>query len=60
MLSVANFMNVGKKQCPRCGRVGNERKEQGINFFECPICHTEYTPELILSIGDGEFEFENN
>ncbi|MCK5233839.1 MAG: hypothetical protein KAJ91_03405 [Candidatus Aenigmarchaeota archaeon] len=57
---MANYMNVGKKQCPRCGRVGTERKEQGINFFECPLCHTEYTPELILSVGDSEFEFENN
>ncbi len=60
MLSVANYINIRKKQCPKCGRVGNERKESGINFFECPACHTEFTHDLILSIGEGEFEFENN
>lgn len=54
-------MHFGKDKCPHCGTIGNEKKLDEIAFFECPICNTQYTNELVLRHGeiDEERLFEN-
>ncbi|MBW6451809.1 MAG: hypothetical protein K0B02_03710 [DPANN group archaeon] len=59
MTSYITFLHIGKKKCPKCGVIGNKKKEGTLSFFECPRCNTEFTNEMILSDGD-EMDLLNN
>lgn len=57
-----SFMHFGKDKCPHCGTIGNEIKGGEITFFECPLCSTKFTNEIVLHKGeiDNEMIFDNN
>ncbi len=59
LLTLITFLHAGHKKCPKCGTFGNTRKEDDIRFYECPLCNTEFTDELILSEGI-DVELTNN
>lgn len=58
-MTLITFLHTGPTKCPRCGTIGNLRKEDDIQFFECPLCSTEFTDEIMLSEG-CEVELMNN
>ena len=58
-VTLITFLHAGHTKCPRCGTIGDERNEKEIIFFECPLCSTEFTDEIILSEG-SEIELTNN
>ncbi|MFH1431778.1 MAG: hypothetical protein ABIG84_00995 [archaeon] len=51
---------MGKDHCPRCGTIGDKKKENTIEYLKCPFCETEYTNEIILKLGEKEITLENN
>ncbi|MCK5698437.1 MAG: hypothetical protein KAH93_01180 [Candidatus Aenigmarchaeota archaeon] len=59
MTSIA-FLHMGKDHCPRCGTIGDKKKESQIEYLKCPFCDTEYTNEIILKLGEKEFTLDNN
>lgn len=50
---------IGESKCPNCGMIGDQKKEQGISFFRCPLCNAEFTKEMMLSEGE-EVSLTNN
>ena len=54
------FLHLGKDKCPRCGVFGSKKSEEGIHFYECPRCGTEFTNEFIISDGEIEEELFDN
>ncbi len=59
VLTLITFLHAGHTKCPKCGTIGNPKKDKSISFFECPLCNTEFTDEIILSEG-LEIELTNN
>lgn len=59
-MTTITFLHRGENHCPRCGTVGNQKKDDEIDYLVCPYCDTEYTKELILKLGEKELTFENN
>ncbi len=59
VLTLITFLHAGHTKCPKCGTIGNKKKDNNINFFECPLCNTEFTDEIILSEG-SDIELSNN
>ena len=62
-----SFLHLGEKKCPKCGLIGDvikgkkaEEASHKFNYYKCPGCETEFTNELILSIGEKEFDFRPN
>ncbi len=58
-MSSITFMHTGLMKCPKCGTIGNSKKKDELKFFECPLCNTEFTDEVILTEG-YEIELTNN
>ncbi|MCK5593824.1 MAG: hypothetical protein KAI18_01135 [Candidatus Aenigmarchaeota archaeon] len=58
-MTLITFLHAGHTKCPKCGTIGDARNEKKINYFECPLCNTEFTDEIILSEG-VEIELTNN
>lgn len=58
-MNIATILHPGKKKCPKCGVIGKKAEEEGLNFFRCPFCSTEFTDELVLNQGD-DVELGNN
>ncbi len=48
----STFLHLGKEKCPKCGVIGNSKSVLGVDMLECPVCHSEFTEELLII--DGE------
>jgi len=55
-----SFLRLSKHHCPKCGMLGNLRKEHNINFFECPCCKTAFTEDIVIAATDEEIPLDNN
>lgn len=53
------FIHIGER-CPICGMIGDKAKVEGLSFFRCPRCETEFTKEMILSLGKEMEHSKNN
>lgn len=53
------FVHLGKRKCPNCGGIGEEKSVLGVDMMACPVCKTEFTEEVIIIDGD-EVSIANN
>lgn len=58
-MNYITFFYAGLKKCPKCGVIGDKKKEGKMEFFECPRCNTEFTNEMILTDGE-DIDLINN